>query len=78
MHTFGFTMRPGESSYETNNGNRLNHMLNSYSVSPPLPQQPAFFIGSRTELNMHIYDKSTKSNHGPLMLLQSLSYALVK
>ena len=37
------------------------HMLNSYSVSPPLPQQPAFFIGSKTELNMHMTDKSTKS-----------------
>ena len=37
------------------------HMLNSYSVSPPLPQQPAFFIGSRTEVNMHISNKSTKS-----------------
>ncbi|KAK2644363.1 hypothetical protein Ddye_019558 [Dipteronia dyeriana] len=35
------------------------HMLNSYSVSPPLPQQPAFFIGSKAELNMHISDNST-------------------
>ena len=33
-------------------------MLNSYSVSPPLPQQPAFFFGNRIELNMHISDKS--------------------
>ncbi|KAK3188255.1 hypothetical protein Dsin_027816 [Dipteronia sinensis] len=37
------------------------NMLNSYAVSLPLPQQPAFFVGSRTELNMHISDKSTKS-----------------
>ncbi|KAK3188245.1 hypothetical protein Dsin_027806 [Dipteronia sinensis] len=38
------------------------HMLNSYSVSPPLPQQPAFFIGSRAELNMHISDNSTSKS----------------
>ncbi|KAH7569105.1 hypothetical protein JRO89_XS06G0107300 [Xanthoceras sorbifolium] len=30
------------------------HMLNSYSVSPPLPRRPAFFLGSMTEVNMHI------------------------
>ncbi|KAL5839847.1 hypothetical protein ACOSQ4_012455 [Xanthoceras sorbifolium] len=43
------------------------HMLNSYSVSPPLPQRPAFFLGSKTEVNMHITtrtdsDQSTRKS----------------
>ncbi|KAL9456258.1 hypothetical protein AB3S75_005475 [Citrus x aurantiifolia] len=31
-------------------------MLNSYSVTLPSPQQPAFFIGSRTERSLHTKD----------------------
>ncbi|KAK3188265.1 hypothetical protein Dsin_027826 [Dipteronia sinensis] len=42
-------------------------MLNSYSVTLPLPQQPAFFHGSRTDMNMYITkgtdsDKSTSKS----------------
>ena len=37
------------------------NMLTSYSVSPPLPQQPAFFVGNKTELDKHISDKFAKS-----------------
>ncbi|KAK2644377.1 hypothetical protein Ddye_019572 [Dipteronia dyeriana] len=36
-------------------------MLNSYSVTLPLPQQPAFFFGSRTEFSMQI-TKATDSD----------------
>ncbi|KAK2644379.1 hypothetical protein Ddye_019574 [Dipteronia dyeriana] len=36
-------------------------MLNSYSVTLPLPQQPAFFLGSRTDMNMYI-TKGTDSD----------------
>ncbi|KAK3195322.1 hypothetical protein Dsin_026632 [Dipteronia sinensis] len=42
-------------------------MLNSYSVTLPLPQQPAFFFDSRTDLSMEItkqtdFDKSTSKS----------------
>ena len=42
-------------------------MLNCYSVTLPLPQQPAFFQGSRTDMNMYITkgtdsDKSTSKS----------------
>ncbi|KAK9223662.1 hypothetical protein WN944_012108 [Citrus x changshan-huyou] len=42
-------------------------MLNSYSVTLPLPQQPAFFIGSRTERSLppkefEFSDKSTSKS----------------
>ncbi|KAK3188250.1 hypothetical protein Dsin_027811 [Dipteronia sinensis] len=39
-------------------------MLNSYSFTLPLPQRPAFFLGSRTELSMQMIkgtDDSEKS-----------------